>query len=266
MWPDCPYPIYLNTEDKNYNHSVLKVQCVHPIDIYTNKKKTHIIKWGERLIQVLNQIDSKYVLMFLEDFFLKSPVRSDMIEKCLCIMDDNEKIACMRLKNNTYYEDELLFEEFSEVRKNWQYIVTTQVAVWRKDFLIEILRKNESAFDFEFYGSGRFNKIYSKQGYKILAHRSGFPPICDYEFEVKYGYGIVQGKWLEHNKELFKKNNIKVNFYPRGFYGEECATDNHFVRKKENLFINTIKHIRYSSLGNRINKKWIYIRRDYFNR
>lgn len=107
--------------------------------------------------------------------------------------------------------------EFSPIKEGWEYTISTQAALWRKDFLLEILRDDESAWDFEGIGSARYNRKYFDKGKKIYIHRGEFPAIFDYQFLNGYGYGIVAGKWQRKNIELFNKYGISVDFSKRGF-------------------------------------------------
>jgi len=207
MWKDCSYPVFLNTETKNFSHLEIDINVLHPNSLYTKRNKE--ISWSERLRQALNKIDSEYVITLLEDFFLMSPVRDDMIEKCIDIMDNNENIGVI----DFYHEPHIatvIYDEFSEVDKNFDYCINAMACLWRKSFLLEILR-DEDPWKFEFFGTYRWRKT----DYKILTHREEFKPVFDYKIKPKYGYGIYQGKWLEKNQELFEKYNIEVDFSKR---------------------------------------------------
>lgn len=276
MWPDCRFPIYLNTESKTLDQEVFNINYLH---YDTNMGARGHRNWSNRLKMCLERISEDYVLMVLEDFFLMSQVRQDKIMECLDWMGSDANVVAVSLKSGADYEDEIVNNEFSKVVKGYEYVVSTQAAIWRKDFLIQILRDGESAWEFEFYGSGRYNRIYEKRGYKIYTHRKGFLPVMDYEFEEKYGYGIVQGKWLRKNVELFDMHNIGVDFDARGFFGETVINNDVSLEKSGNRTklsrcINVIKNpgrafktIRYSKLGNMFYKRfYILFKRRFLNR
>lgn len=209
MWPTCTYPIYLNTESQNFVFEKMNIQSLHPKKLINTKNQP--ISWSCRLTQVINQIDSKYILFFLEDFFLMSPVREDMVEKCLKWMEKDSTIGVIDFFPERH-EKALINEEFSLIDSRYDYCINTMAALWRKDFLLQILR-DENPWDFEFFGTERWRRT----NYKIFTHRAEFPPIFDYKIDPALGYGIFQGKWLKKNVELFEKYNIDVDFSKRGF-------------------------------------------------
>lgn len=209
MWPECDMPIYLNTETKSFDCDYVNVKALHPCELTDKKGKP--ISWSYRLKQAVEQIDSKYVLFFLEDFFLMSDVRKDMIDRAIDYMENNDDIGIVDFFREPH-EEEIILGEFSYIDSNYDYAVNAMAAIWRKDFLLQIIR-DENPWDFEFFGTRRWKKT----DYKILTHREEFDPILDYKIKPALGYGIFQGKWLRKNPELFEKYGIEVDFEKRGF-------------------------------------------------
>src|SRR5882762_11753556 len=70
-WHDCPFPIYHVSETK-----VLNLQKVTPVT-------TGNLEWSARLLAALNQIESRYVLVLLDDYFLLKKVDDAQMQKCL---------------------------------------------------------------------------------------------------------------------------------------------------------------------------------------
>src|SRR6476646_3876365 len=75
-WPDCPYPIFLGSNAEDYNDS--RVRMIHA---------GHGNNWSNRVREQLERISSPYVLMMLEDFFLRCPVQTDRVEVCLSALE-----------------------------------------------------------------------------------------------------------------------------------------------------------------------------------
>ncbi len=209
MWPDLEYPIYLNTESKEYHNDIIDVKVLHPFNTMDEKGKP--ISWSRRLREILNQIDSKYILFFLEDFFLMSPVRADIVENSIEYMEKNSDVVMVDYFSEPH-DDRVVMNEFSYTSRDYDYGINAMAALWRKDFLLQILR-DENPWDFEFNATRRWWKT----DQKILTHREEFPPVFDYKIKPALGYGIFQGKWLRKNPELFEKYGIKVDFDKRGF-------------------------------------------------
>ena len=212
MWPDCPYPVYLNTESKNYSREKTKITCLHPSSLID--KKGNPISWSNRLKQAVNNIDAEYILFFLEDFFLQSPVRAEVVKDVLNWMDEDKQIGLVGFFHDPHTET-VERNEFSPIDPNYDYAISSMAGIWRVEFLLSILR-DENPWDFEFFGTGRWRRT----NIKVYTHREEFPRVFHYEIDPGLGYGIFQGKWLRGNIALFEKFGISVDYEKRGFWDE----------------------------------------------
>jgi hypothetical protein len=137
-WPDCPYRIYLGSN-----------QLVWPDPGVTTLKSDAGLQWGRRLLDHLAQVQEEYVVLVLEDFFLRRPVRSARFG---ALMDRimGESCDMLRLiarpgplKNVSGDAD------YGPVDPKRPYSICTQAALWRVDFLRRILRADDSIWSFE---------------------------------------------------------------------------------------------------------------------
>ncbi len=231
MWPDCPYPVYLNTESKTYFRGKTQITCLHPESLTDQKGKP--ISWSNRLKQAVNKIESDYILFFLEDFFLQSPVRGEMVEKAVAWMEQDKAIGLIRFFRDPHLET-IEQTEFAQIDPNYDYAINTMVGLWRKDFLLSILR-DENPWDFEFFGTGRWRRT----NVKIYTHCKEFPKVFDYEIDPDAGYGIFQGKWLRGNVALFEKNGITVDYEQRGFWDQ--LPDLKAREREKNWFLHDVQ-------------------------
>ena len=205
-WKDCPYQVYLNTETKKCDFSdVITINC-------SNKDNA---SWSLRLKKALKTIDTKYVIFLLEDFFLLSDVDQKEIDRAIKIMEDNKDISVIdfervpRIKSNP--SD---FGRYVERDISAMYFLNCQSAIWRKKDLIKYLSPYESPWQFELFGSNRA-RLYGK---KFLLQENESKPVFNYNVNWNNGYGIFRSKWLKSNINLFKNNDIKVDFSKLGFY------------------------------------------------
>lgn len=210
QWPDCQYDIVLNTETKKYKCDYISVKTIC---------SGRNIPWSKRLRNVLNQIDSEYILFFLEDYFLLSPVKEYVLDEAIKEIKNNKRIGFISLypdMNKAWYwkVKKNYGKYFTYLTKKSSWRINAQVTLWRKDFLLKVLRDKESAWEFEDYGTVRAK--YMTQ--KTLCCRIDSPVAFDYHMYQTFGYGINRGKWLKKNKELFDKYNISVNFENLGWY------------------------------------------------
>lgn len=220
-WKDLKYPIYLNTESESYKDNDLNITCIN----YAKK-----CAWGKRVKNALNQIDSKYVLFMLDDFFLLDDVKTNKIEECMKKMDEDKNIACFSF--NPKKEDEIdiddgLLKDFLRRPDVCKYKLNCQIGLWRREYLLSYIRDHESPWDFETLGSKRAERY--KEKFYIL--KPDVDPIFDYDFQK---YGVIRGKWSKDTPKLLKQYNIDIDYEIRGFYKET-------PKKKELSFIEKLK-------------------------
>ncbi len=205
QWSDCPYRIVLNTETKKYDCPFMNVETINSGDG---------LSWTARLRYALNNIDSEFVLFFLEDFFLLKPVKTEAFNKALNIIKQNKDVGLVHF---TPTEKEMpqpkndLEKCFYElpVRKR---TLRTRVAVslFRKDYFLKLLYGDENPWQYE-----RESHIRSMfAGYKIIRQDySLYPPTFTYCLDHDIGIGVTSRKWLKNNKPFFESMGIfDVNY------------------------------------------------------
>lgn len=206
-WPECEnYKIVLNTETKVYNCDFINVETI------CGGKN---ISWSKRLKNVLKEIDSEIVLCILEDFFLQERVNHKVFLEALELMCNDKDIGYINLKYSPYrkwLKEPPEGERFaSRDLINAGIRLAFMTALWRRTWLIGLLRNHESAWDFEYFGSIRSRRCNTKV-LQIRNDEGYCEPCFCYDDIIGRGYGITQGQWLPKNKELFDKYGIKVNF------------------------------------------------------
>jgi hypothetical protein len=145
-WPDCPFPISLSTGFMSY--PVKNIRTLHYGDD---------VDWSTNVLKSLEAIESSHVLILLEDFILRSPVNSRMVELAWreCV---RRNAGLIRLIPNPPLELRPR-SIVQEVPSGTPYRVNLQGSIWRKDFLRNLLLPGESAWQFEVNGTRRSNGI-----------------------------------------------------------------------------------------------------------
>lgn len=202
QWPDCPYSFVLNTETKEYDGEIKNVKT-----ICYGKNGT----WTERFEYVLNQIDSPYVLFTLEDYFLLNKVNSEVFEKAVSVMDNNSNVGMICLSHTdrenistNEYEDENFYSRVIDPK----CMIWCRICLYRRDYLLKLLRRHETIWEFEQYATYRAMKL----NYIILQQNNNQPEVFTFKVKIEEGYGITLRKWLPKNVELFENFNIPVNY------------------------------------------------------
>ena len=237
-WENCPYRVVLNTERKKYHCDFMDIESIN----YEQKGT-----WSQRLKSVLEKIDSEFILFFLEDFFLQTPVNVGSFNMALDYMKNDSDIGYIGLKYNRSYT----FKEESKKSSKENFInkdelvtcnrTNTMTALWRKEWLISLLRMHETPWEFEKYGSIRSKRSDKKV---LIINNNICAPVFNYEIDPEYGMGIWGGKWRINNHLLFEKHNIEVNFQNLGILGEEDAKiTSSYLEKKNKKNIREVLYI-----------------------
>jgi len=116
--------------------------------------------FSTRLLKTLSLCDSKYVMLFLDDFYIFDFVDYSFIENALSTMERDNNIGCIILRDCLGCNEccsEQYNDYFGIYDKYKKYRITTQVSLWKKTYLKKILVKGETAWDFEIIGSLRSN-------------------------------------------------------------------------------------------------------------
>lgn len=193
-WPDCPYKIFLITEDKVFDKTnVISTKIGSDLD------------WSSLLKSSLSFIDTPYVLLMLEDFFLRELVVTRKIDDALEYMIENS-VDMLRLipHQKPPGRRQSMALSFNVIPYDERYRVSTQAALWRLDTLQNLLKVGESAWEFELNGSKRSSldksKVFESVSYPILP----------------YGHHVVErGRWFPWEKNRYKKMNIGCDFSKR---------------------------------------------------
>lgn len=214
FWPNREIEAVLNTETKELEGDYQPVRICHtPIE-------GKAAAWSERLLLTLSRIDTPYVIYVQEDYFLNAPVDQKRLEEFLGLMAEND-IDCLRLRETGQMRKYLTFESLEEtdllvkVPKEHGYYATTQVALWKKEALEKIVKIGESVWEFERNGTRR-----ARESLDTVVCPN--PKVFENWDSGIYPYeptGIVRAQWWRPAvEELFREQNIVVDFSTRGFY------------------------------------------------
>ena len=223
-WPDLKYPVYLNTETKDYPYTIGTQQ------ITTLHWSDPSAPWSERLYQALKRIPEEFVLMVMDDYFLVDKVKSGEIDSMLQWMKTDKKIANVVLysvgSHGTVSESNprvILLD-----KKVPNLVVCCTTAIWRKEVLMSLIRRYESPWEFEEAGTQRAYKKdwkhYALSPEGVAEHGLIYP----FRLAPVHGIGVLQGKWGFNNKALFEKFGIEADFSKRGSWSSYEEIQNYF--------------------------------------
>ncbi len=194
-WPDCPFPVFLGT---NYaTHSDERVKSLTAGEDQS---------WSKNLRYFLEHIDTRYVLVLLEDFFLNRTVVTARIIEHLKSLDALHGTT-LRLyphpRPNARLAD---YPSVGSIHTFAPYRVSAQPAIWNRQQLLELLRDGESAWEFESQGTIRSR-----------AKEDGF--FATYTSVVSYCHVVERGQWFRSAARRYKKQSIGCDFSVRPMMG-----------------------------------------------
>jgi len=158
--------------------------------------------WTDRLDICLDVVETEYVILLCDDYLLCDQIDDEMISTLLHLADRFNVGNLRMLPSPT---PPILFSEkddLGEYPKFTQYRVTTQVGIWRSDFLRKFKGMHTNAWGFERLGSRMSNQFEDKL---LCTLRQRFP------FED----AVHKGKWDHGGIRLCERNNITIDFSKR---------------------------------------------------
>ena len=215
-WPDCSYPIVLNTETKMFTYPGLDLRA----SLIASTEETDNgmqISWSECLMRCLRNISTDHVLYLQEDYFINSPVDAGLIAEFLGIMKRNN-IAHIRLMERDIketYRQSKLHPLLWEISPMANYRIGLQAGIWKRESLLGYLVPGESGWQFERRGTRRsyaVDELFLCQNLDHFNRSNRYP--------IPYiPTGIVKGRWYAPAViPLFDDHGIEVDFLKRGIY------------------------------------------------
>lgn len=215
FWP-LPIPtIYLNTETQAFAFPGLDIHCPR-----VGLEAGHELAWGERLLACLARIPYEIVLYVQEDYFINDTVDVEMVGELVRLMERERTshISLMPIaRPGTRSEHRFL----TEMDQRAEYRIAAQAGLWRRASLISYLRRHETVWEFEWYGTRRARRrrdsfFYVNEEYE----RARGARVIPY-----WPTGIQHGRWVrEVVEDLFAAHDIRVDYASRGFYDPEDDT------------------------------------------
>jgi len=167
-WPDCPFSIYLFANRKIYSDTRVKT-------ILSGEDPD----WSTSVEVCLRQIEHRHVMLFFDDVMLDKPVESEKISRLVDFVN-REDPAYLRFRRFPRPEQRL-DQHFGRCVTDGLYR-TSVFAIWKREVLIELLCKGESAWMFEL---------------KSVSRALQFPDFFGvYEEYFSYIHGVEKGLWI----------------------------------------------------------------------
>lgn len=160
--------------------------------------------WTERFRIALSVIDTEYVLVMLDDFFIREQVNDKLIAKALSTIKKDKNIAVINFEKD-YRKSDNYSKEFNKQRNMQPYLNSCQPSIWNKNILIERLQENETAWVWE------TKAINSKHTNLINNNQDDFIIDIGYRHQpLSVGWGITRGKLTDECKTFLAKEGFDI--------------------------------------------------------
>lgn len=140
FWPDCPFKTYLATDSKDFKR--WGVETIH---------FGCIREWSKCVRETVEKINTPYVCLWLEDALICERVDTDVWQSDLqYIINNKVDYFCMEIKRR--FKPEEMKEAAPHIRvidPHQRYGVDTAVAIWERNYFLDKLQKDCSAWQFE---------------------------------------------------------------------------------------------------------------------
>lgn len=196
FWKDCPYKILFVNNEKQVEWDNVTV-------LHAGKDA----EWSKKVNLALENCDSKYICLLLEDFLVGKSIDINIIENTLNFMDE-EDIRYYKLTNmnRVFKNHDPIYKDFKflhTIPQSDEYGISLQAAIWNKKFLKELLGdENYNAWKFEF---ARVKESVGKENIPQIG--------CVYDERniLNLQHGVIQSKYLPGTINYFKKIGIELN-------------------------------------------------------
>lgn len=211
-WPNCAVPIVLNSDTKVFQHPQLNIICPT-----VGKIAGRNYKWGESFLKTLDFVDTEIILLFMIDYFVRSPIQVDAINDLVDLMYRDDLTHIQLSSNVPAPNHKCSYPMLLERDHHAPYRFCLQAGLWKKNRLNLYIRKYENPWLGETWGTKRAWRL--KDSFYCLSQ----------EFEQAHGKiidyhhlgGMRQGKWRkEEVVDLFRQHDIEMDFSIRGFYDD----------------------------------------------
>ena len=239
-WPDCPYPIYLQT-----NHLRPVFPAVNVVAVGKD------CDWSSNLKVAVSQIKTEKILILLEDFWLWQPVKTEVIDQLASCLE-GMKAGYLRLVPKPP-PDALIpgRSDVGQIYKGSNYRVSFQAGLWSKKVLLKILLSGESAWEAEMAGS--------KRSHQLNCHFLSVAEMPESQWPIRYLNAIIKRKWTPEAVFIAKQRQLSIDFQKRDI----CNWYDQLRRKKTfsrlvNVFAVMLNKILGKKLYGKIkNLSWI---------
>lgn len=187
-YPNHPEIIYFTDGIVNPFYKTIPVE---------NELKT----WTKGFREFLEQIDDDYVLLMIDDCFIRQPVDEYRIRQTKFLFYFEPNLACVNFEKSWDEADELTeYEGWKKRRHGSEFEVSLMCGLWDKDKLLKVVDRDCSPWEIELKQDGKGFDYYINSGDYII----------DWGYKTFQPVGKVKGVWAEETIKFLESEGYHV--------------------------------------------------------
>ncbi len=111
--------------------------------------------WGERILEALKHIETEYVFFVLDDYYLTEPFTQSFVDNHIRILEQHGAVKIMPDIDygEPIYQLDHIKDDLYRFKMSSDYLNSIQPAIWKTEYLKQVLRPEYSPWDFEIKGN-----------------------------------------------------------------------------------------------------------------
>lgn len=196
FWPDCPYKVVFVNNEKGVEDDDFEV-------VHAGKNA----EWSKKVQLALSKVQTPYVCLLLEDFFIGDIINSKEIFDILKFIEiDKIKYYKLVNMNRAVKNHDPIYKNTNYLHiipESDEYGISLQAAIWDTEYLKKLVGNgNYNAWKFE------FDRVHEAQG-KADTEAEGC--VFDDRNILHLQHAVIQGEYLPVTIKYFKKRGIELN-------------------------------------------------------
>ena len=194
FWPNTQYNRFLCTESMPSGNFKELNNYFDDVFITGN----HEFNYLQRVDFALKHVQSKYVILLLEDFFLNKPFSDKSIEEIINFAD-REKAGSIQLQKLKRFSKKYN-EHFNIIYPDSLYRITTSPSLFNREYIMRFVKLNCTPWQFERKAT-KFSTQYPE------------PCFCCRKSIYSIVHACSEKKWFSKAIKLFKKCEIPEDLW-----------------------------------------------------
>lgn len=116
--------------------------------------------WMRAITEYFNSLEDEFIIWGSDDFFLSREINKKSYNKLLNKIKSDQDIVCAKLCVSLFHKPSEYTDIGNDIfmlNETAEYSSVVQFCIWKRDFLVEMLRRSTTPWEFEIEGSKRLN-------------------------------------------------------------------------------------------------------------